>query len=162
MENWLKKLGGRGGEDLEFRLMDYPMHYFAAIQTRNQINVSRVLEPIGIDPLEWRVLATLSQRSSTSIKEISEVTAIDRFKVSRVIKRLTERRMISDNVDIRNKRTRPISITKEGAEKYQEALAIMKKVYLANFDGLSEQEFVVMMGLLRRIKDNINRVEGFY
>lgn len=147
--------------DESFRLTDYPMHYFAAIQVRNQTNVERVLAEIGVTPVDWRVLAALHVRAGQKIGEIADVTALDRFKVSRCMTRLTDMGLVERDDGDGDRRRIRLRLTQAGREKYEAALAIVKRVYLTNLRGLSEEDFETLMRLLRHIKDNVYRVEGF-
>lgn len=148
-------------KDDNFRLTDYPMHYFAAIQVRNQTNAERVLAEIDVTPVEWRVLAVLHTRAGQKIGEIADVTALDRFKVSRCLNRLTDMGLVERDDANGDKRRVRMALTPAGQEKFKAALAIIKRVYLTNFEGITDEEFETLMRLLRRIKDNVYRVEGF-
>lgn len=148
-------------KDDDFRLTDYPMHYFAAIQARNQTNVERVLAEIDLTPVDWRVLAALHAREGQKIGEIADVTALDRFKVSRCITRLTEMGLVERNDEDGDRRRIRLTLTSAGHSKFEAALSIMKRVYLTNLEGISEEDFETLMRLLRHIKDNVYRVEEF-
>ena len=43
-----------------YRLTDYPMHYFAAIQRQNQLNLARALREFGLSVPMWRALSALA------------------------------------------------------------------------------------------------------
>ena len=42
-----------------YRLSDYPMHYLAAIQRQNQLNLGHALRPAGLSVPMWRALSAL-------------------------------------------------------------------------------------------------------
>ncbi|WP_264214754.1 MarR family transcriptional regulator [Leisingera thetidis] len=83
MTTWRQYLEDPEQFEGAFRLFDFPMHYFAAIQKRNQVNLGRKLEMIGLTPLDWRILAALRENGSMAINDLAEITVFDRFKVSR-------------------------------------------------------------------------------
>ena len=146
---------------VDFRFFDYPMHYFAAIQVKNQANVARLLAAVSLSPIEWRVLATVRERKNQTVNDIAAVTAFDRFKVSRCVLTLTDRGFLRQNKAANDRRQVRTELTPEGMKKFSQALVIIKRVYLNNLDGVSEEEFEILMRLMRRIKDNVNRSELF-
>ena len=149
------------GDSVDFRFFDYPMHYFAAIQVKNQANVARLLAAVSLSPIEWRVLATVRERKNQTVNDIAAVTAFDRFKVSRCVLTLTDRGFLRQNKAANDRRQVRTELTPEGMKKFSQALVIIKRVYLNNLDGVSEEEFNILMRLMRRIKDNVNRSELF-
>ena len=161
MSDLIERLKQPGGPPEGLRFSDYPMHYFAAIQRRNQVNLERELERIDISPVEWRVLGALHERGGLSVNDLTELTVIDRFKASRCIRRLVERGLVIEGQGEMDQRRRRSQLTEAGRQKYREAVAIVSKVYLVNLDGLTEEDLVTLMRLLTRIKDNVFRVEGY-
>jgi DNA-binding MarR family transcriptional regulator len=157
----LERLRQPGGAGEAFRFSDYPMHYFAAIQRRNQVNLERELEKIDITPIEWRVIGALHERGGLTVNDLTEITVFDRFKVSRCLSRLTERGLVHEcQTDLDKRRKRSV-LSDAGLEKFRAAVAIVSKVYLVNLDGISEEELETLMRLLQRIKDNVHRVEKY-
>ncbi len=144
-----------------FRVTDFPMHYFAAIQRQNFANMSRIMARIGITPLEWRVLAVLGERDSQTINEITAIVVEDRSKVSRVISKMTTSGMVVRDTASADNRRAAVRLTETGTAKLQEALVLVRHVYARNLDGLTEDELALLMKLLRRIKDNVFRIEAY-
>lgn len=161
MAGLLERLARTESEGDGFRFSDYPMFYFAAIQRRNQINLERELERIEMSPIEWRVIGALHERDGLAVNDLTEITVLDRFKVSRCIKRLIDRGWVQDGQGEVDKRRKRSFLTEAGRAKYREAVAIVSKVYLVNLDGVSEDDLAILMRLLQRIKDNVYRVEGY-
>jgi DNA-binding MarR family transcriptional regulator len=147
--------------EASFRVTDYPMHYFAAIRARNQENLAPKLTAIDLTPIEWRILATIRDRKRCTVNEIADVTSVDRFKVSRGLKALSEKGLVADDEDTADRRRRRSVLTADGERAYLEAFKIVRQVYLQNFDGISDEEFATLMRLLRRIKDNVFRTEAY-
>lgn len=161
MENWKAPLETRDGPKGSFRITDYPMHYFAAIQKRNQVNLARKLEHIELSPLDWRIIAALQDHGSMTINDLSEATVFDRFKVARGVNDLVGRGYLNDAPRARDGRSRRVVLSEDGQRKYHETFNVVAEVYRANFAGLSDAEFNQLMQLLRRIKDNVYRTEGY-
>ena len=156
-----ERLRQPGGAGEDFRFSDYPMHFFAAIQRRNQVNLERELEKIDISPIEWRVIGALHERGGLTVNDLTEITVYDRFKVSRCLTRLIERGLVAEGQGEFDKRRKRSVLTEAGQEKFRAAVEIVSKVYLVNLKGVTEDELQTLMRLLRRIKDNVYRVEGY-
>lgn len=156
-----ERLRQPGGAGEDFRFSDYPMHYFAAIQRRNQVNLERELEKIDISPIEWRVIGALHERGGLTVNDLTEITVYDRFKVSRCLTRLIERGLVAEAQGEFDKRRKRSVLTEAGQEKFCAAVEIVSKVYMVNLNGITEDELQTLMRLLRRIKDNVYRVEGY-
>jgi DNA-binding MarR family transcriptional regulator len=161
MQRWREKLEQAHLDGSDFRLTDYPMHYFAAIQKRNQVNLDRMLARIDMSPLDWRILAALHDRGSMTINDLVDLTVFDRFKVSRGVNSLMERGMIDEATGSSDRRRRRVALTDRGLGGYRQALAIVARAYIANFEGLTDEEFAQLLNLLQRIKDNVQRVEVY-
>lgn len=161
MGDLLEKLRRAEATSDLFRFADYPMHYFAAIQRRNQINLERKLEPIEISPIDWRILGALHERPGLTVNDLTEITVLDRFKISRCLGRLIERGLVKEGSTDHDRRRKRSFLTDAGVQKFRAAHQIVSDVYLVNLDGITEDELAVLMRLLQRIKDNVYRVEGY-
>jgi MarR family transcriptional regulator, organic hydroperoxide resistance regulator len=141
-----------------FRITEYPMHYFAAIQRQNQINLGHALRPIGISPQEWRVLATLSDGEGRTIGFIAEAAVIDRSNLGRLLEAMAEEALVERATDPDDRRISLTRLTAEGMAKYEDASAIVNDMYRRLLDGLAPQEFAELMRILRRMKSNALRL----
>lgn len=145
-----------------FRLTDYPMHYFAAIQRQNLVNMERALAPIGLSPMEWRVLAILGESGGKTIGEIATVAVADRSKASRTVNDMVQKGLLARKTSEVDSRKTPFHLTTNGRAKLNEALAVANRIYARNLHGVSDQELATLMTLLRKIKDNVFRTESYF
>ena len=145
----------------EFGLMRYPMHFFAAIQRQNFINVQAALRRHDVSPTEWRILAILFERNELSINTLSAITVTERSKTSRHVAAMEKKGLLTRAEGQKDRRSSSVALSKRGIDAYLAVLPRMKQVYARNFDGLSVEEFDLLMKLLVRIKDNVNRTEDF-
>lgn len=142
-------------------LMDYPMHFFAAIQRKNYGNIQSLLAAHQLTPTEWRMLAFLFERGALGINGLSEITVTERSKTSRHIDALHKRGLVMRETGTRDLRSASVSLTEAGTEKYTQVLPILKQIYAANLEGIDQQEFDLLMTLIKKIKDNVSRIESF-
>ena len=75
------------GDAPGYRIADYPMHYFAAIQRQNQLNLARVLRACDLTVPAWRVLSALSQKDGQTVGQIAALTVLDRSGLGRLLDR---------------------------------------------------------------------------
>jgi DNA-binding MarR family transcriptional regulator len=144
-----------------FRITNYPMHYFAAIQRKNYANMARALNSLGISPLEWRILAILGERGDQSINEICALAVTDRSKVSRIVNMMVAENLVARSSSNTDRRSAALNLSPQGRIKLDEALARAQYVYARNLENISEQEQEILMSILRRIKDNVFRTEAY-
>lgn len=150
-----------GESEMEFRITQFPMHYFAAIQRQNFVNLSGILKRIEITPLEWRILAILSEHDRRTVNEITGIAVADRSKISRAINKMMGENLINRD-HAADRRKAAICLADFGRQKYAAALPLVRDMYSRNVKGLTSDEEIVLMDLLRRIKDNVFRLEDYY
>ena len=67
---------------------------------------------------EWRVLATLAEKTRQNAKDIGELTLMDKAKVSRAVKLLEDKAYIVKQRDEKDNRASYLSLSKEGLNLY--------------------------------------------
>src|SRR5262245_52791873 len=103
-----------------YHIVEFPLHFMAAVQRRNQQNMATALRPMGVDPQEWRILATLRERDRQSISELAEIAVLERTRASRIVDSMVERGLVQRFVDNGDRRYALVGLTPAGREKYQE------------------------------------------
>jgi MarR family transcriptional regulator, organic hydroperoxide resistance regulator len=114
-----------------YRIADYPMHYFAAIQRQNQINLGHSLRKHGLSVPMWRALSALHDRDGQTIGQI-------------------ERENLPDD-----RRAVLIRLSATGKKLFANTLPSVLEHYRHLLHGLSDVDFKTLMRLLRRIKANV-------
>jgi DNA-binding MarR family transcriptional regulator len=137
-----------------FRITDYPMHYFAAIQRQNQLNLGHALRPIGITPQVWRVLATLSDGEGRTIGYIAEAAVIDRSNLGRLLEEMAHDGLVERVTAPDDRRASLTELTQAGMARYEAAVPIVTDMYRRLLDGVEQEEFDHLMSILRRMKRN--------
>jgi DNA-binding MarR family transcriptional regulator len=137
-----------------YRITDYPMHYFAAIQRQNQLNLARALRDIGVSVPMWRALSALRHKDGQTIGELAQLTVLDRSSLGRLLDemacdRLVEREPLPDD-----RRALLVSLSAKGHRAFEAARTIARRHYRKVFDGITPEEFETLMRVLQRIKSN--------
>jgi DNA-binding MarR family transcriptional regulator len=68
---------------------------------------------------QWRVLAQLGEQQALYAKDIGEITAMDKSKVSRAVKSLQEKGYINRQTDKNDNRAAYLSLTQQGKALYK-------------------------------------------
>lgn len=138
---------------------DYPMFYFAAIQVQNFKNATLALGPIGLSPVEWRVLILLREQPGRTVSDVSEVAVIERSKASRAVASMEKRGWIVRSEPSGDKRRAQLVLTEAGKDLCRKASVIMRRVYALNLRGISPEDFETLMRCLRLVRENTLMVE---
>ena len=147
-----------------YRILDYPLHYFTAIQRQNQNNLVQVLKPLGLSVHEWRVLSALSEKNGQTVTQISEATVLDRTGLGRLLEQMETSGLVERTAAPDDGRAVLISLAPGGKRRYAAAWPRVSAHYTRLLDGISERDFKTLMQALRRIKANalmMSDVEGF-
>ena len=76
-------------------LLDYPFLYMWHIVLQSQAKIEEAIKPLGLTPVQWRIIYTLYDFDSVSIRELSDVILIEASVLSRMLQKLEERKIIS-------------------------------------------------------------------
>ncbi|MGB7447878.1 MAG: MarR family winged helix-turn-helix transcriptional regulator [Ornithinimicrobium sp.] len=103
------------------------------------------LESEGVDRRGWQVLASLSRGPSPRAQLVSALTSFDPpVVVDRVIDDLSSRGWIDDTAD-------SLQLTQAGSSQYAGLAPLVDDVRGRVAAALSEEEYVVLVGLLSRL-----------
>lgn len=138
----------------EYSVTDYPMHYFAAVQRQNQINLTNALRPLGLSVQQWRVLVTLAEQDGRTVGQIAEVTVLDRSGLGRLLEQMEADGLVERTSPPDDRRAVLIRLAPEGRKRHAAALPLAKAHYRRLLRGVSSDEFKTLIRLLRRLKAN--------
>ena len=144
----------RAAASSEYRITDYPMHYFAAIQRQNQINLAHVLRPLGLSVHEWRVLIALAEKDGQTVGQIAEVEVLDRSGLGRLLEQMETEGLVERTSAPEDRRAVLIRLAPNGKKRHAAASPLVMAHYRRLLRGVSDDEFGTLIRLLRRIKAN--------
>ena len=137
-----------------YRITDYPMHYFAAIQRQNQLNLARALRGFGLSVPMWRALAALHQKDGQTIGEIAQLAVLDRSSLGRLLDDMAKDGLVEREKLPDDRRALAIKLSAAGRKKFEASLPLAQRHYRNVLKGVSPEEFETLMRVLRRIKSN--------
>jgi DNA-binding MarR family transcriptional regulator len=139
---------------IPYRITDYPLHYFAAIQWQNQLNLGRVLRSVGLTVPMWRALAALQQKDGQTIGEIAQLAVVDRSSLGRLLEGMAKDGLVERVPLEDDRRAVSIRLSPVGRRLFEQGLLLVQRHYERLLEGISGQEFDQLMNVLRRIKAN--------
>jgi DNA-binding MarR family transcriptional regulator len=112
----------------------------------------------GLNIAEWRLIAVLAERVSSTQNELCAATKMDKVTISRAAIALTDRGLVERSANAADKRSHLVSLTEEGRALYTQvvpkALALEKEL-LADFTVAEVDTFI---GLLLRLQASAERM----
>src|SRR5262245_24658842 len=137
-----------------YRIGDYPMHYIAAVQRQNQLNLGHALRAVEISVPMWRALAALQDKDGRTIGQIAEMTVLDRSSLGRLLEEMAAQGLVERSSPPDDRRAVLIRLSTAGRRRFEAAQPIVLGHYRRLLHGLSEREFRTFMRMLRRLKAN--------
>lgn len=138
----------------QYRITDYPMHYIAAIQRQNQINLGHSLRSSGLSVPMWRALAALYDQDNQTIGQIAEKAVLDRSSLGRLLEDMAREGLVERESPPDDRRAVLIRLSPAGRKRFEASLPAARRHYRNLLHGFSAEEFATLMRLLRRLKAN--------
>ncbi len=107
----------------------------------------------------WRLLVLLAIETSISAQRCSKVIGMDKASVSRAFKTMQARGLITIGLDGHDGRLRVATITARGRQLHNRIMAVALERERALLSVFDEGERAVLIGLLRRMHENLPAVE---
>jgi DNA-binding MarR family transcriptional regulator len=113
---------------------------------------------VGIET--WRCLVLLAIHGSISAQQVSRVIGMDKASVSRCFKGMQARGLVTIGLDAEDGRLRIATLTKKGRELHDQIRGIALERERAFLSVLDAAETETLIGLLKRLHENLPAVEA--
>ena len=113
---------------------------------------------VGIET--WRCLVLLAIYPSISAQQVSKIIGMDKASVSRCFKGMQAKGYITLSLDAEDGRVRIATLTKKGRQVHDGILGIALERERAFLDVLNAAERETLIGLLKRLHENLPAVES--
>lgn len=126
--------------------------YIALIANAHEWGGSRIYdENFGVTSPDFAILSTLSNNPGCQAVDITEIVALDKSVVSRRLKRLKEKGLVTWE---REERRRRLFLTRRGAETHDRVLPVALERAHRMTHGFSDTERALLHDFLRRLFEN--------
>lgn len=113
---------------------------------------------VGIET--WRCLVLLAIHGSISAQQVSRVIGMDKASVSRCFKGMQARGLVTIGLDADDGRLRIATLTRKGRELHDQIRGIALERERAFLAVLDPAETETLIGLLKRLHENLPQVEA--
>lgn len=113
------------------------------------------LRKFGVGVNEWRLLANLKVRGTSSAGAICEASGIDKAAASRAVGRLQDLNLVRAIGDPNDGRSRRLSMTEAGVALHDQIITVALERERALLSGLTASERDRLIELLRRLYANV-------
>ncbi|MBE2241675.1 MAG: MarR family transcriptional regulator [Burkholderiaceae bacterium] len=113
---------------------------------------------VGIET--WRCLVLLAVEGKISAQNVSRVIGMDKASVSRTFKSMQARGLITFSLDDADGRLRLATLTKKGRELHDQIIGVALERERAFLAVLTDAEQEALVGLLKRLHENLPAVEA--
>ncbi|MGG3914250.1 MarR family winged helix-turn-helix transcriptional regulator [Rossellomorea vietnamensis] len=120
----------------------------------NQLNVQ--LNEHGLHRAQWTILYNLYHNGPASNVEISNYQSVEKPTITRTVHQLEEAGYI-ERIPGKDRREKRMKLTDAGIEVYENARKTIDRFEQTIMEGISEEKQLEMMGMMKKIKGNLNR-----
>ncbi len=110
----------------------------------------------GLSIWEWRVIAVLGAGAPMTAQAVCEATAMDKVTVSRAIRGLDERGLVTRKRREHDRRASDVALTGDGEAIYAEVAPVALAYETALLDGFSAEERDTLMALLDKLERRLD------
>lgn len=128
---------------------------FRIARVQNSLNaqaISTLAAHSDLKLTEWRLLASVESLGSTNAAEIVRRTQIDKGQVSRGIKSLRAKGMLSVTGSETDHRQQTLSLSATGLEEFEKVVAVMRQRQEVLTQDITQEELEVLFSVLDRLE----------
>ena len=138
----------------------YVPAYFVWIANKLTRGASQnYLNLFGVGAEVWRCMVLLAVHETVSAQQVSQIIGMDKASVSRCFKQMVAKKLIALELDPADGRIRLASLTLHGRHIHDQILGIALARERALLEVLSRDERETLIGLLKRLHENLPAVE---
>ena len=138
----------------------YVPAYFVWIANKLTRGASQnYLNLFGVGAEVWRCMVLLAIHETVSAQQVSQIIGMDKASVSRCFKQMVAKKLIALELDPADGRIRLASLTLHGRHIHDQILGIALARERALLEVLNVDEQETLIGLLKRLHENLPAVE---
>ncbi|WP_322059988.1 MarR family transcriptional regulator [Paraburkholderia sp. J63] len=115
-----------------------------------------LLRDADLTEQQWRVLRTVGARSEMDLTEIAVATSLLPASLTRIVRDLTDRKLVARREQQRKQRFAPIYLTRDGHELIERITPDIIEINEQIIDLYGEQRIANLMKLLREFREAIS------
>ena len=141
----------------EFDLEHHPFFWMTQAIAARDNALAGELKTLGLRVPEWRVLASLCARKRLSMKELADLSSIDRTTLTRTVDRMQETGLLARLADSEDLRITRLSLTAAGEKLFSRIWPAVDRLNRSAVEGLPGGAVEMLGWMLERMKTNLDR-----
>ena len=128
---------------------------FRIARVQNNLNaqaISTLATHSDLKLTEWRLLASVESLGSTNAAEIVRRTQIDKGQVSRGIKSLRAKEMLSVTGSEADNRQQTLSLSPKGLREFEKVVVVMRQRQQVLTQEITQEELEILFSVLDRLE----------
>ena len=152
---------GKTADAGQLRLADYLPYRLAVTSNLVSRLVARAYQDaFGVTIWEWRVLAILGEGVPMTAQSVCDSAAMDKVSVSRAVRSLVERGLVTRHDNAADRRSRLLQLTAAGQALYDAITPVALEREAALLDGFDEADAALLTRLLDRLRARAGALTG--
>ena len=139
-----------------FELERHPFFWMTQVIAARDRALAGELKALGLRVPEWRVLASLSARRRLSMRELADLSSIDRTTLTRTVDRMQETGWLTRLADADDLRVTRLALTAAGEALFSRIWPTMERLNRAAIEGLPRGAVDMLSWTLENMKTNLD------
>lgn len=136
---------------------DNSINLISRIRDKSNKYLLKEMETLGLQNIALShadILAALFRYEEATMTEIADIIHRERSTVTTLVNKLIKLGYISSKKDINDSRSSIIYLTEKGYKLKSGFEEISQKLYIREYEGVSDEEKVIFQRVLKKIYDN--------
>lgn len=136
---------------------DNSINLISRIRDKSNKYLLKEMETLGLQNIALShadILAALFRYEEATMTEIADIIHRERSTVTTLVNKLIKLGYISSKKDINDSRSSIIYLTEKGHKLKSGFEEISQKLYIREYEGVSDEEKVIFQRVLKKIYDN--------
>ena len=140
----------------DFRLEDHVFFWLTQVIGARDRELAQGLRDCGLRVPEWRALAALYARPSSTMSDLAELATIDRTTLTRTVDRMEEAGWLARTADPGDMRVTRLELSAAGRRMFERIWPEVDKLNALALEGLSKAEIRDLHRILERMRANLD------
>ena len=148
-------------DQYSLELIDFFPYQLSVVANRISQSIAKLFkDKFDLQIPEWRILVTLHSVDSMSFADVTERTSMDKTRVSRAQRRMTDLGLISASIDEDDKRKVNLSLTDKGRDICQQVIPEAKARDAWIQEAISGEERGQLERIMGKLLERTLELEG--
>ncbi len=136
----------------ELKLQSFLPYVLSTLADSISVELSGIYgDEYGLSVPEWRIIANLAQHGTLNARQIVDFTAMEKSKISRAVKGLTARGLLTQQRASVDNRAKDLALTEQGESLYRAIVPEVLSWEKTLLEGLEVGEYRDLLYLLEKL-----------